>query len=89
MKLSDKLRKWRIERPDEWTMDDFIREAEKLENDGANLADSLRRISASLELENYKLMEGGKDNPHITAASVALSHVMVALIKEAIHLKED
>ncbi len=29
--LSENLRYWRAERPDEWKMDDFIREADKLE----------------------------------------------------------
>lgn len=33
MKLSDKLRQWRADRPDEWTMDEFIRMAEELERD--------------------------------------------------------
>lgn len=31
MKLSEDLKKWRAERPDEWTMDRFIAAAEKLE----------------------------------------------------------
>ena len=31
MKLSEKLKSWRAERPDEWTMDEFIRTAEKME----------------------------------------------------------
>ena len=52
------------------------------------VASSLRRIASSLEFENYKLTEG-QDNPHITAASIALNHVMVAIIKEVIYLKED
>ena len=30
-KLSEILKKWRIERPNEWAMDDFIRIAEKYE----------------------------------------------------------
>ena len=30
-RLSDKLRFWRAERPDEWTMDEFIRDAQILE----------------------------------------------------------
>lgn len=29
--LSDKLKDWRAERPDEWTMDEFIRDAIRLE----------------------------------------------------------
>ena len=31
LKLSEDMMKWRAERPDEWTMDRFIRAAEKLE----------------------------------------------------------
>ena len=31
IKLSDDLKYWRAERPDEWTMDDFVRKARKLE----------------------------------------------------------
>jgi len=31
MRLSEDLRKWRSERPDEWTMDRFINEATRLE----------------------------------------------------------
>jgi len=32
MKLSEQLRAFRADRPDEWTMDNFIRCAENLEN---------------------------------------------------------
>lgn len=31
MKLSEDLKNWRIERPDEWKMDEFIRLAQELE----------------------------------------------------------
>ena len=31
MKLSEDLKKWRAERPDEWTMGRFIKAAEKME----------------------------------------------------------
>jgi hypothetical protein len=31
MILSEDLKHWRAERPDEWTMDDFIRKAKALE----------------------------------------------------------
>ncbi len=31
MRLSEDLRNWRAERPDEWTMDRFIQEATRLE----------------------------------------------------------
>lgn len=30
-KLSEQLRYWRAERPDEWKMDEFIRQAKELE----------------------------------------------------------
>lgn len=33
IKLSDDLKYWRAERPDEWTMDRFIKKAEELEED--------------------------------------------------------
>lgn len=33
MKLSEQLRYWRAERPDEWKMDEFIRLAEELERE--------------------------------------------------------
>lgn len=32
MKLSDKLEKWKAERPDAWTMDEFARDARALED---------------------------------------------------------
>ena len=32
MKLSEYLQKWRAERPGEWIMDNFIRQAKELEN---------------------------------------------------------
>jgi len=37
MKLSEDLRNCRIDRPDEWTMDRFIRKAKRLENDAMSL----------------------------------------------------
>lgn len=33
MKLSVELERWRADRPDEWKMDEFIRNAEKLESE--------------------------------------------------------
>lgn len=32
-KLSERLSMWRADRPDEWTMDEFIRLAKKIEGD--------------------------------------------------------
>jgi hypothetical protein len=37
MKLSDDLKHWRAERPDEWTMDDFVRKALELEEENRKL----------------------------------------------------
>ena len=31
-KLSEKLKYWRAERPDEWTMDEFIRQSKRMED---------------------------------------------------------
>lgn len=44
-KLANSLQYWRAERPDEWTMDDFIRDAQKLHKKIVELED---------ELEMYK-----------------------------------
>jgi hypothetical protein len=44
MKLSEELGKWRIDRPDEWKMDEFRRKAEKLEAERDALATSLRNL---------------------------------------------
>ena len=47
--LSELLKLWRAERPDEWTMDEFIREAErmekKLQNTSSN-SDYMKKPSA-------------------------------------------
>ena len=53
MKLSDDLRKWRAERPDEWTMDRFIRMAENLENAPKNTTDNSDYAKCSNELLDY------------------------------------
>jgi hypothetical protein len=37
MKLSEQLRKWRAERPDEWTMDRFIALADHLESEARKI----------------------------------------------------
>ena len=33
IKLSEDIKYWRAERPDEWTMDEFVRAAQKLERE--------------------------------------------------------
>ena len=42
--LSEKLEYWRAERPDEWTMDEFIRDAKKLEAENAKLKQDASKI---------------------------------------------
>jgi len=50
MKLSEELEKWRADRPDEWKMDEFIRNADALEKQLAELQDKLRWRDAREEL---------------------------------------
>ena len=44
MKLSDDLNYWRAERPDEWTMDDFVRKAVRVEAVNADLLSALHHV---------------------------------------------
>ena len=46
--LSELLKLWRAERPDEWIMDEFIREAERMEKQLQN------RSAAGEVVENEK-----------------------------------
>jgi hypothetical protein len=52
-KLSEKLAYWRAERPDEWIMDEFIREAKKLEDSQSQW------ISVNDRLPEYEAQCGG------------------------------
>jgi len=45
MKLSDDLKYWRAERPDEWTMDEFIRKAGKMEVSNEKMISLLSQIN--------------------------------------------
>lgn len=49
MKLSEELSKWRADRPDEWKMDEFIRNAEKLESESDALSKKLRAAQHEAE----------------------------------------
>jgi hypothetical protein len=44
--LSEDLEYWRAERPDEWTMDRFIRNAKILEDELADIAEEHRQVMA-------------------------------------------
>ena len=62
MKLSEHLKQWRIERPDEWKMDEFIRGAVDLEMEIIDLKASLRTCfntskSALEQFDNTKVMK--------------------------------
>jgi len=46
VKLSIELSKWRCDRPDEWKMDEFIRNAEKLEAERDALAVTVNKFSS-------------------------------------------
>jgi hypothetical protein len=53
--LSGKMEFWRAERPDEWTMDEFIRDAEKLEAATALQAERVRELEEALKLADAAL----------------------------------
>ena len=44
MKLSDDLKYWRAERPDEWIMDRFISKALQLEKDAPEVTKQLKEM---------------------------------------------
>ncbi len=44
IKLSEDIKYWRAERPDEWTMDEFIRAAQKLERELSELRKDKERL---------------------------------------------
>jgi len=48
IKLSADLKYWRAERPDEWTMDEFIRKAYRLESINSDLLQASKDIEAML-----------------------------------------
>ena len=48
IKLSEDIKYWRAERPDEWTMDEFVRAAQKLERELAELATEKHRLLIAL-----------------------------------------
>tara|TARA_B110000977_G_C10709289_1_gene350565 strand:- start:256 stop:435 length:180 start_codon:yes stop_codon:yes gene_type:complete len=56
-KLSEKLKYWRAERPDEWTMDEFIRDAAKLEIK----MESYKMRMNELSDQTDRLMDGYRD----------------------------
>jgi len=44
IKLSEDIKYWRAERPDEWTMDEFVRAAQKLERELSELRKDKERL---------------------------------------------
>lgn len=53
-KLGKKIQYWRAERPDEWTMDEFIRDADALEAKVKELENELNRSKERInELNDY------------------------------------
>jgi len=54
MKLSDELKFWRAERPDEWIMDDFIRKAKELESNQRNLLVALQAALSVFDCKQKK-----------------------------------
>ena len=54
MRLSEDLRKWRSERPDEWTMDRFINEATRLEAEVEKFTSTNSAMDAIALLDEYR-----------------------------------
>ena len=54
--LSDKLKFWRADRPDEWTMDEFIRDATRLEGLITSYLTELSNLHD--EIDNIKDIQG-------------------------------
>ena len=48
MKLSKELEYWRAERPDEWKMEEFLRQAKGLEQENAKLKSKLANIEKGI-----------------------------------------
>ena len=47
--LSNHLKMWRADRPDEWKMDEFIRQAEELQAEVERLRDGFDRITGTIK----------------------------------------
>jgi predicted nucleic acid-binding Zn-ribbon protein len=66
VKLSEELEKWRIDRPNEWKMDEFMRNAEKLESErDAAITQNLEQLNnclAALQIANKRIDELEKYN---------------------------
>lgn len=56
MQLSEKIKSFRADRPDEWTMDSFIEEATKIEKENAALREHISRISDAQKDNDWQLM---------------------------------
>jgi len=63
IKLSDDLKFWRAERPDEWTMDRFIREADKLEKQLQNISHNSDYAKCLDEIGGYMWIDVKNDLP--------------------------
>ena len=61
--LSELLKLWRAERPDEWTMDEFIREAKRMEKQLQNTAHNSDYIKKPSALEYRRICTKEKINP--------------------------
>lgn len=74
MKLSDNLKYWRAERPDEWTMDEFIRKAKKMEVRNEKMVSLLSQING--------IIIESKSEIECADGVVSLSHEISELLGE-------
>jgi hypothetical protein len=74
LNLSEKLTRYRTERPDEWTMDEFARDALKLEARVSELTEIVKAVAhIGIEFEDYGKFEIGEY--HIERARELLSEI--------------
>jgi len=59
--LSEELKKWRAERPDEWKMDEFIRKAESLEE----VVKAVAHVGIDFGFGKYELQDSDIDKARL------------------------
>lgn len=86
MKLSTELSKWRCDRPDEWKMDEFIRNAEKLESERDALAAKIFQFRAVCmgDYEEHLRKEGKTPEGHILSIVNAWADTVLPLVPDCL-----
>lgn len=81
--LTEDLKFWRAERPDEWTMDEFIRKSTKLESTNKQLLEALEAakqfITNVIELGYIRMPD--QDTPDSAHKTLPLIDAVIAAAK--------